>query len=171
MTVQTSPLTRELAAHLVAHLDELGVAIRARDVAAVLRHTGTLEAEQTFRGTLEDRRGALLHRGARLLGVEPWEVTVTALCTLLEPESAEVVRARSDELLRATEDVAREHRTNRTLMQQELSFLDHLLRLGGAPPEPTYAPPGAGSYRAGGGPSAAIAAGAGAHRHGLDLRA
>lgn len=183
MSTIAAPLARELVSHVVDHLDEqlrsvvrlraavdaLGVAIRARDVAAVLRHTGTLEAETTFRTTLEDRRAALLHRGAALLGVPVWEVSVGALCPLVDAELAELALARSAELVRAMEDVAREHRTNRTLMQQELSFLDHLLRLGGAPPEPTYDPPGDGGRR--GGSTAAAAASLGLHRHGLDLRA
>jgi hypothetical protein len=178
-----SPLARELVSHLVAHLDEqlrsvgrlraavddLGGAIRARDVTAVLRHTGTLEAESTFRTTLEDRRSGLLRRGAIMLGVEPWEVTVAAVCSLVEPEDAAPALARSDELLVAMEDVAREHRTNRALMQQELSFLDHLLRLGGVPPVPTYEPPSDPSRRAPAG--AAAAAGLGLQRHSLDLRA
>jgi hypothetical protein len=183
VTTPAPPLARELVAHLVSHLDEqlrsvvrlraaveeLGAAIRARDVAAVLRHTGTLEAEATFRSTLEDRRTALLQRGAAMLGVEPWEVSVTGLCSLVDPHQAEVARERSDELLRALEDVAREHRTNRTLMQQELSFLDHLMHLGGVPDEPTYEPPG--DARRTGASAPGSAAGVALTRHGFDLRA
>lgn len=180
-TTPAAPLARELVQHLVGHLDEqlrsvvrlraavedLGAAIRGRDVEAVLRHTGTLEAETTFRSTLENRRTALLHRGAAMLGVLPHEVSVTGLCELVDPEQAAAARERSDRLLGAMEDVAREHRTNRALMQQELSFLDHLMHLGGVPPEPTYEPPGEGR-RTG---SGAVAARAGRQRHGLDLRA
>lgn len=178
MTVPEHPLARELVDHLVAHLDEqlrsvarlrravdgLGAAIRERDVTAVLHHTGTLEAETTFRTTLEERRTTLLRRGAVLLGVDPWDVSVAGLCALVDPDHAEVARDRSRELQTALEDVAREHRTNRTLMQQELSFLDHLLRLGGVPPEPTYEPPG--DLRR---PPAVAPVGHGLH--GLDLRA
>ncbi|MEV4422495.1 hypothetical protein AB0L40_21335 [Patulibacter sp. NPDC049589] len=182
MTSPATPLARELVSHLVNHLDEqlrsvvrlraavedLGAAIRARDVAAVLRHTGTLEAESTFRATLEERRAVLLQRGSAMLGVEPREVSVTGLCDLVDPEQAQLAKQRSDELLVAMEDVAREHRTNRTLMQQELSFLDHLLHLDGVPPDPTYEPPGDAGRRAAAGSSPASLA---LHRHGLDLRA
>jgi hypothetical protein len=177
MNAPVAIAAHEVVGHVVDHLDEqlrsvarlreavdaLGVAIRDRDVSAALRHTGTLEAETIFRATLEERRAALLRRGAATIGVEPAEVTVTALCAHVEPALADAARERSDELLRATEDVARKHRTNRALMQQELSFLDHLLRLGGVPPEPTYEPPG--DLRRTGGPAPAPA------RHGLDLRA
>lgn len=178
MTASERPTAGELVDHLVAHLDEqlrsvarlraavdgLGAAIRDRDVTAVLHHTGTLEAETTFRTTLEARRTALLRRGAAALGVDPWDVSVAGLCSLADPERAALARSRSDELQAAMEDVAREHRTNRTLMQQELSFLDHLLRLGGVPPEPTYEPPGD-LRRAGTGGAPGLV------RHGLDLRA
>ncbi|MSW52214.1 MAG: hypothetical protein F2817_15175 [Actinobacteria bacterium] len=182
MSTYEDPQARELVSLLVAHLDEqlrsvvrlraavdaLGAAIRERDVSAVLRHTGTLEAETTFRTTLEDRRAGLLHRGGTLLGVPPYEVTVAGLCSLVGPDQAGEALRRSDELLRSMEDVAREHRTNRTLMQQELSFLDHLLQLGGVPPEPTYEPPGDRGRRPVG---AAAGSAAAPHRHGLDLRA
>lgn len=177
MTPPENPLAAELVDHLVAHLDEqlrsvarlreavdgLGVAIRDRDVTGVLHHTGTLEAETTFRTTLEARRTALLRRGSALLGIDPWDVSVADLCAVVDPEQAALARSRSDELQAAMEDVAREHRTNRTLMQQELSFLDHLLRLGGVPPEPTYEPPR--DLRR------ASTAASGLVRHGLDLRA
>lgn len=180
-TAPSPPLARELVQHLVAHLDEqlrsvvrlrsavedLGAAIRARDVDAVVRHTGTLEAETTFRTTLEDRRSGLLRRGAAMLGVAPHEVTVAGLCSLVDEDQASLAQERSDALLRAMEEVAREHRTNRALMQQELSFLDHLLRLGGVPPEPTYEPPG--DARRGAGTT--TTGPRGRQRHGLDLRA
>lgn len=153
MTVADStPLGRELLGHLDEHLRSvgrlrdavraLGVAVRARDVEAVVRRTGTVDAETTFRATLDERRTALLVRAGGLLGLPPHEVTVSALCVLVNPEEARLAQERSAQLVGLTEEVAREHACNRALMQQELSFLDHLLRLGGAPPEPTYQPPG-----------------------------
>lgn len=180
MSAVEDPRARELVALLASHLDDqlrsvvrlrgavdaLGAAIRVRDVPAVLRHTGTLEAETTFRATLEERRSDLLRRGGSLLGVAPHDVTVAALCALVGPVQASEALRRSDELLRSLEDVARQHRTNRALMQQELAFLDHLLRLDGAPPEPTYEPPRVQARRAA--PTAVPAA---PHRRALDLRA
>ena len=41
-------------------------------------------------------------------------------------------------------EIAREHGINRALMRQELSFLDHLVRLIGHEPEPGYSPDGGG---------------------------
>ncbi|WP_210493834.1 hypothetical protein [Patulibacter sp. SYSU D01012] len=152
MTSIRTPLGRELLGHLDEQLrsierlaravEALGTAVRVRDAPSVLRHTGTIEAETTFRVALEERRTALLVRGGQLLGMEPWAVTVTDLCTLLSPEEAEAVTGRSVQLVGATEAVAREHEANRMLLYQELTFVEHLLRLGGAPPrDVTYEPP------------------------------
>ena len=43
---------------------------------------------------------------------------------------------------RLLNEIQREHIVNRALMRQELSFLDHLVRLVGAEEEPGYRPPG-----------------------------
>lgn len=171
----STPLGRELLGHLDEHLRSvgrlrdavlaLGAAVRTRDVEAVVRHTGTVDAETTFRATLEERRTALLVRAAGLLGLPPYEVTVTALCVLVSPDEAKVAQERSAALVELTDEVAREHACNRALMQQELAFLDHLLRLGGAPPEPTYEPP------AGSRPGRHATAMPSVPHHVLDLRA
>jgi hypothetical protein len=50
----------------------------------------------------------------------------------MSPELAETARARSAELRGLLEEVQREHHVNRALMNQELAFLDHLLRLADA---------------------------------------
>jgi hypothetical protein len=169
----STPLGRELLGHLDEQLRSvgrlksavlaLGEAVRNRDVGAVIRHTGVIEAETTFRGSLEERRTALLVRGAGLLGVQPYEVTVSALCVLVGIDEARTAQERSALLMEETDEVAREHACNRALMQQELAFLDHLLRLGGAPAEATYDPPAGARPGAGGSPSAM--------HHVLDLRA
>jgi flagellar biosynthesis/type III secretory pathway chaperone len=58
----------------------------------------------------------------------------------MDDASAEVARNRTAELRGMLLEIQREHTTNRALMQQELAFLDHLLRLAG----------GAGGYDADG---------------------
>ena len=60
----------------------------------------------------------------------------------MDPESARVAHARTAELRGLLAEIQREHTTNRALMQQELAFLDHLLRLVGGG--------GSGAYDAGG---------------------
>lgn len=151
ITAAATPLGRELLGHLDEQLRSierlqsavtaLGVAVSARDAPAVVLHTGTIEAETTFRGTLEERRTALLVRGGALLGIEPWQVTVSALCTLISPLEATTAQERSERLVAATEAVHHDHRCNRALMQQELTFIDHLRRLGGNLSDVTYEPP------------------------------
>jgi hypothetical protein len=47
----------------------------------------------------------------------------------MDPSRAQLAHARSAELRGIVEEVQREHHVNRALMNQELAFLDHLLRL------------------------------------------
>ncbi|WP_320669664.1 flagellar export chaperone FlgN [Patulibacter defluvii] len=144
-----------LGRELLVHLDEQhrsaerlraavagqSAALRARDVDALLARTAELDAEVVFRATLEERRARLLARGAALLGAEPQAVTLERLATLATPEEADAARERSAALAAVLDEVRREHGCNQALVRQELAFLDHLLHLGGAAPEATYAPP------------------------------
>jgi len=138
-------------------------AIHDRDVDAVLRQSGLIEVEATFRGTVEARRQALLHRGAGLLGVDPRQVTLTDLCQLVEGDEAEEARGRSDRLIDLLEEVRRLHDVNRALLRQEIIFLEHLLSLSGRGGTNTYAAPRGARRRA--------AAEATAATHALDLQA
>lgn len=116
-------------------------AIRERDVDGVLRQSGLIEVEGTFRGTVEARRQALLHRGAGLLGVDPATVTLTDLCQLVEGPEAREAQERSDRLVELLEDVRRLHDVNRALLRQEIVFLEHLLSLSGRSFPSTYSAP------------------------------
>jgi FlgN protein len=134
-------LTTEVIAHLEAQLVaarrllqvvlEQGVAIRNRDVRAVVQLTGVLQAELKRRELLENERVALLARAGVRLGVLGGSITMSLLETLMDPESAQIAGARSAELRGLLEVVRREHHVNRALMGQELAFLDHLLKLAG----------------------------------------
>jgi flagellar biosynthesis/type III secretory pathway chaperone len=123
---------------------EQGVAIRRRDVRGVVELTTELQAELQRRHQLETERAGLLQRAATRLGVNAGEVTLALLESLMDPESAEKLRALSSELRGLLEVVQREHYCNRALMSQELAFLDHLLRLAGVGGETGY---GAGGDR------------------------
>ena len=70
--------------------------------------------------------------------------------------TAALARERSAQLRGLLEEVKREHTVNRALMQQELAFLDHLLRLIGSD--------GSGAYGASGGPRPAAPSGASQRR-------
>jgi flagellar biosynthesis/type III secretory pathway chaperone len=141
-----------LTADVIRHLDaqlvsvrrllqivlEQGAAIRRRDVTNVVSLTGILHAELQRRKLLEDERARLLERAGSRLGVPAAAVTLTLLERLMDSESASGARARSAELRGRLEEVQREHHVNRALMNQELAFLDHLLRLAGQGGDTVY---------------------------------
>lgn len=132
---------RSLAAEVLVHLDaqidsarsllavvlEQGVAIRARDVHAVVRQAGILRGEMGRRQLLEEERSRLLTRSGERLGVPAEAVTLDRLGTLMDRPTAQLASARSAELKGLLRELQREHSCNRSLMQIELGFLDHLM--------------------------------------------
>jgi len=139
-----------LEAELLAHLDaqvasarrllalvlEQGGAIRSRDVDGVLGKLAEIQTEMGRRGALEQERAGVLQRAGAALGVPATEVTLERLCLLVTPGAAEMARQRSGELRGLLAEIAREHGINRALMRQELTFLDHLLRVSGEESQP-----------------------------------
>jgi hypothetical protein len=132
---------RALASDVLAHLHaqiqssrsllavvlEQGAAIRARDVATVVRTAGILRGEMGRRHLLEEERTRLLLRSGERLGIAPDAVTLGMLCTLMDRSTADLASARSAELQGLLHEIQREHQCNRSLMQIELGFLDHLM--------------------------------------------
>jgi hypothetical protein len=130
-----------LAGEVLAHLDaqiasarsllgvvlEQGAAIRARDVQAVVRLAGILRGEMGRRQLLEEERTRLLTRCGECLGSSAETVTLQELTTLMGPGEAALAQTRSAELTGLLAELRREHTTNRTIMQIELGFLDHLM--------------------------------------------
>ncbi|MGZ4165660.1 MAG: flagellar export chaperone FlgN [Solirubrobacteraceae bacterium] len=135
-------LTNDVIAHLDAQLVsarkllgivlEQGAAIRRRDVQQVVALTGALQAELQRRALIERDRARLLDRAGVQLGVSPTAVSMSLLDAIMDPARAQLAHARSAELRGILEEVQREHHVNRALMNQELAFLDHLLRLADA---------------------------------------
>jgi hypothetical protein len=113
-----------------------GAAIRERDVEAVLARLGDIQVEMAARESLERERTELIRRAAVRLGIEPVEVGLPALSGLAGPADQERLLARSAELRGLLAEIAREHGINRALMRQELTFLDHLLRVSGEESQP-----------------------------------
>lgn len=112
-----------------------GAAIRERDAEAVLARLAEIKGEMAAREGLEQERTALIGRVSVRLGIAPGEVTLAALGELMSAEEAREVSERSAELRGLLAEIAREHGINRALMRQELTFLDHLVRMIGEPPE------------------------------------
>lgn len=156
-------LTQHVLSHLAAQIGsaerllemvlEQGVAIRARDVHAVVRLAGMISCEMSRRETLERQRSDLLQVCGERLGVAPEAVTVTRLGVLMDGDGARQAAARSAQLRGILHELQREHLLNRALMKVELSFLDHLMQTLSLDAAPSYDATGAGSpiRRAGGG--------------------
>lgn len=148
-------LAGDVLAHLEAQLASAqrllqsvlaqGVAIRTQDVDGVVRQVALFQAELERRARLEEDRARLLARAGAQLGTAPTAVTLTQLTALMAPQDAQLATERSAELQGLLAELTREHTCNQALMRQELSFLDHLLRL----VDPA-APGDAGGYTAGG---------------------
>lgn len=143
----------DLGADLLAHLDaqiasterllegvlRQGEAIRRRDVEGVLVLLAAIQQEMDARGRLELQRATILRAAAGRLGVAPADVTLERMAALLSGPVAGAARERSAHLRGLLAEIEREHAVNRALMRQELSFLDHLVRLmGGEAEGPAY---------------------------------
>lgn len=132
----------ESARRLLESVLAQGAAIRERDVERVLARLADLKTEMASRQRLEAERSTLLVDAGKALGVAPAAVTLEAMTTLMPPATAARARALSSELKGLLGEIAREHGINRALMRQELSFLDHLVRLIGREPTAGYSPGG-----------------------------
>jgi hypothetical protein len=134
-------LTAEILTHLNTQLAsarrmlavvlEQATAIRQRAIPNIVRLAGSLQAEMHRREVIEIERHELIERAGSRLAVGSADVTIAMLTTVMDEDSAQIARNRTAELRDMLEDIRREHQTNRALMQQELAFLDHLLRLAG----------------------------------------
>lgn len=130
-------LSADVLAHLDAQIDsarrllevvlEQGAAIRARDVHTVVRLAGILRGEMGRRQLLEEDRSRLLARSGVQLGIPAEAVTLEQLRMLMDHEDAERATSLSAELRGLLRELQREHSCNRSLMQIELGFLDHLM--------------------------------------------
>jgi hypothetical protein len=154
MSVAAAPAPT-LGAPVLAHLDaqlasarrlldvvlRQGAAIRRQDVDEVLARMADLQSEMELRSSLELERTELLGRAGAQLGVAGHAITLEALVTLLDAPDAVAARERSAELRGLLSEVGREHAINRTLMRQELAFLDHLMRMLSGGADLGYRPP------------------------------
>ncbi len=128
-----SHLTTQLesAKRMLAVVLDQAAAIRQRAVPDVVRLATDLQTEMHRRELIEAERFRLLERAGAMLGVSPADVSIAMLAELMDEESALIARDRTAHLRGMLLEIQREHTTNRALMQQELAFLDHLLRLAG----------------------------------------
>ncbi len=136
-------------AHLQRQVDSarrlLGVvlaqseAIRRRDVEGVLARLADVQAELGERMRLEHERDAILSRAAGSLGRPADDLELEDVLLLAPPHEVEPSRAASAELRGLLLEIGRVHEQNRLLIRQELTFLDHLMRIISGSPQAGYA--------------------------------
>ncbi len=117
-------------------------AIRRRDVETVLASLGDVQAEMNYRGRLEIEREALLRSAAATRGVAPETLDLEAILVGVPEVEANEARVRSAELIGLVTETGRIHEQNRMLLRQELTFLDHLMRVLSGTPQAGYSPSG-----------------------------
>jgi flagellar biosynthesis/type III secretory pathway chaperone len=115
-------------------------AIQRQDVETVLVQLSEVQLEMATRAQLELERDEILEQVARRLGVSPETVDLDALLrSIPEPEASDI-KERSAELRGLFQEIALVHGQNRVLIRQELSFLDHLIRVLSGTPQGGYEP-------------------------------
>jgi len=117
-------------------------AIKTQDLPTLLARLGDVQTELQTRRRLELERDHLIHAAAARLSVAPATVDLEALLDGLPPETVFRARALSAHLRRVLARVAQVHSGNRVLIRQELTFVDHLLRILTGTPQPGYSPAG-----------------------------
>jgi hypothetical protein len=132
----------ESARRLLGVVLAQGDAIRRRDVEGVLARLADVQAELGERMRLERERDDLLSRAAGSLGRPADELELEDVLLLVPPHEVEPSRAASAELRGLLLEIGRVHDQNRLLIRQELSFLDHLMRVISGSPQAGYVPGG-----------------------------
>jgi hypothetical protein len=113
-------------------------AIRRQDVESVLARLSDIQTELLERERLERDRDTLLRDYSARLGLHADELTLEDILEQLPAAEASAARDRSAELKGLVGEVQRVHEQNRLLIRQELSFLDHLMRLLSGAPQGGY---------------------------------
>jgi hypothetical protein len=136
--------SRRLLQVLLAQTDS----IRRQDVEGVLARLTDVQVELVERDRLERDRDELLREAGAHLNMQPDELTLEDVLATVPGEIAGPARAKSAELKGLLSEVERVHSQNRLLIRQELSFLDHLMRLLSGAPQGGYTAAGYGSSTA-----------------------
>jgi hypothetical protein len=132
----------ESARRLLGIVIEQSAAIRTQDVEGVLVKLAELQGEMVTRAQLEQERDQLIRSAAVQLGVPADEVDLDAMLTLEPGLDGGRARHLSAELKGLVTETARIHDQNRLLVRQELSFLDHLMRVLSGTPQSGYSKSG-----------------------------
>jgi hypothetical protein len=117
-------------------------AIRRQDVEKVLASLADVQAEMAYRARLEVEREQILASAASLHGIAPESVDLETFLVGAPAAEADEARRMSAELMGLLLEIGRVHDQNRILIRQELTFLDHLMRVLSNTPQAGYSPTG-----------------------------
>jgi flagellar biosynthesis/type III secretory pathway chaperone len=130
------------AERLLATVNAQTEAIKTQDVQLLLTRLGDVQAELSVRKQLELERDRLIDATAVRLQVPAESVDLEAMLAGAPAEVAERARALSAQLRALLSRVQQVHGSNRALIRQELTFVDHLLRVLSGTPQAGYSPGG-----------------------------
>jgi flagellar biosynthesis/type III secretory pathway chaperone len=116
--------------------------IRKQDVESVLASLTDVQSEMSYRARLEQERDTILHEAAVATGAAAATLDLEAVLAGVPEDEAAQARALSAELRGLIAEVGRIHDQNRILLRQELTFLDHLMRVMSGTPQTGYSPAG-----------------------------
>lgn len=130
------------AERLLATVSAQTEAIKRQDVQTLLARLGDIQAELTVRKRLELERDRLINAASVRLQVPREQIDLDAMLLGAPPETALRARALSTHLRAVLARVQQVHGSNRVLIRQELTFVDHLLREISGIPQAGYSPGG-----------------------------
>lgn len=147
-----SPVTTRLLEHMRRQLESSrrlleivllqSSAIRKQDVETVLASLADVQAELAYRAKIELEREQILVSVAAAQGVAADTIDLETILRSVPVDEAAQARALSAELSGILHEIKRVHDQNRILIRQELTFLDHLMRVLSNQPQAGYAPNG-----------------------------
>jgi hypothetical protein len=117
-------------------------AIKRQNVESLLARMAEVQLEMRTRDMLEHERDMLIRGAAARLGMLPADIDIESILRLVPAPSADQARALSAELRGLLHEIGQVHTVNRVLIRQELSFLDHLMRVVSGAPQAGYSPAG-----------------------------
>jgi hypothetical protein len=115
-----------------------GESIRRQDVEGVLARLADVQMEMAQRGRIELERDDLLRSEATRIGASPETLDLEAMLAGRPAAEGIHARAKSAELKGLLSEIGNVHDQNRVLLRQELTFLDHLLRVVSGSPQGGY---------------------------------
>ena len=130
------------AERLLATVTAQTEAIKTQDVQLLLTRLGDVQAELGVRKRLELERDRLVNAAAVRRQLPADTIDLEALLDGLPPEVCARARELSAHLRAVLARVGQVHGTNRVLIRQELTFVDHLLRVLSGTPQAGYSPGG-----------------------------